>query len=173
MEQLPILSRQEFDNILSQVGQIVLDWFNMEINRLSRHTVIFRKINKNAYLIGSMFMFKNVGDRWSVIHNDKLVNEFYYRSSALFYCLSWIDNDISRAKEILNLDRTLNNRLSDHENFRYSLQNTKLDEFKKSVIISRYSENQSKINLIKDRLQKTIIDAKYKKTRNSHESYRN
>lgn len=173
MEQLPILSRQEFDNILSQVGQIVLDWFSVEINRLSRQTVIFRKINKNAYLIGNMFMFKNAENSWAVVHNDKLVNEFYYRSSALFYCLNWIDNDISRAKEILTLDRALNNRLSDHENFRYVLKNTKLDEFKKSVIISRYSENQSKINLIKDRLQKTIIDAKYKKTRNSHESYRN
>lgn len=173
MEQQLTLSRQEFDNILSQVGQIVIDWFNEEINKLSKKRIIFRKFNKNAYMIGSLFMFKNKEDRWSVIHNDKLVNDFFYRSSALFYCLSWIDNDISRAKEILNLDRSLNSRLQDQYIFLSQLKKSSTDTFKRSITLSRYTENEQKINVIRDRLQKTIIDAKYKKTRKSYESYRN
>jgi len=173
MEQLPILSRQEFDDILNQAGQIVIDWFNIEISRLSRRKILFRKIKKNTYQIGSLTMSKNDNDHWEVIHNDKKINDFYYRSSAFFYCLSWVDNNLVTAKELLELDRTLSNRIVDHFIFKENIKKITDDSFKREILISRFTENAQQINTIKARLEKTIIDAKYKKTRNSHESYRN
>ena len=173
MEQLPILSRQEFDDLLNQAGQLVIDWFNLEISRLSRRKILFRKIRKNTYQIGSLTMSKNNEEHWEVIHNDKKVNDFYYRSSAFFYCLCWLDNDLITARELLELDRTLNSRLIDHFIFKENIKKVSSDSLRREILISRFTENVQQINTIKARLQKTIIDAKYKKTRNSYESYRN
>jgi len=168
METSLTLSRQEFNQIVDQAGDYILNWIQKEINHLSKKQLILRELDSNIFTINNFGLVKTDHQTWAVYREQNLLHEFYYKENACFYCLFWLDTDISMAKEVLSLDYMLGSLIRDNELYKNKLNGQK-NSFKKDIFLARYNQNLQRINIIRHRLKKIIDHAKYKKTRKLYE----
>jgi hypothetical protein len=168
METSPILSRQEFNQIVGLAGDYILNWFQKEIDFLTRKKLVLRELDNNIYTINNFGLVKTNHRTWQVYREQRLLHEFNYKENACFYCLFWLDTEVSLAKEILSLDYTLGSLMHDNEVYKIKLNDAKTT-LKKDIFLARYNQNLQRINIIRHRLRKIIDQAKYKKTRKLYE----
>jgi hypothetical protein len=66
METSLTLSRQEFNQIVDQAGDYILNWIQKEINHLSKKQLILRELDSNIFTINNFGLVKTDHQTWAV-----------------------------------------------------------------------------------------------------------
>ena len=170
METLPIKSRQEFDQIVDQASDYVADWIQQHITEISlKSNIIFGSTQEDVYKIGHMVLARVDQTHWVAAKDYDDFKTFNDRSSALFYCLYLIDNQIVEANQIFELDQTIEFLQENCRQYLVGLKRTRNNLEKYNILLARYRNDSQRINTCKQHLKKILSIAKYKKTRKFHE----
>lgn len=169
METLPIKSRREFDQIINQASDYVSSWIQHHLVDLAAKQLIFGSHEADIYKIGSLILAKTDDNYWMVARDHNDMKFFTDRSSAFFYCLHWIDNEILEANQILELDQTISFLQENCRQYLDKLRKNRNNSAKHSILLSRYRNDSQRINICRQHLKKILSIAKYKKTRKFHE----
>jgi hypothetical protein len=173
MAQSVIKSRQEFDQIVDQASQYLVDWINVELKKLSRQQhLILGSTENDIYLIGSLVLLNDQTRGWLVIQDIDNYEIFNSRNSAFCYCLYFNSNQIKEAKYIQELDRVIDALLTNCDIYRKKIKSCGNNSVRHSILLSRYHDDLSRINIYKQQLRNLISIAKYTKIRNFYESNR-
>lgn len=164
METLPIQSRKEFNQVINYAGDYINNWIHHELKNIYNRGLVFIQTDKNSYKINDILIHKE-NDVWTVEYDDKVVHSFINKTAAFFYCLLWYSGKLQMANTLLNLDRTLVNRVNDCELILTRLKNYHDDKIKKEIALARYYENVENINVVRQQLEKNLTLAKYIKFR--------
>lgn len=164
METLPIQSRKEFNLVINYATDYVNQWIQQEIKNICNKGLVFFEKDKNHFKINEIAIYKT-HDLWSVERDNKVIHDFISKSAAIFYCLLWYSCKLEMANTLLNLDRTLVNRVVDCELILARMKNYGDDKVKKEIALARYHENVEHINILRQQLEKNLTLAKYIKFR--------
>lgn len=164
METLPIQSRQEFNQLVGQVGEYVQSWIQQELKNIKFRKLVFVEKNSAHYKINDMTLYYR-DQFWVVEKNQEVLHSFVDKSSAIFYCLLWYNNNIQQASVLVNLNQSLANRINDCDFLAKRIKKYHSDLTKKEIALARYVENVEQINILSQQLKKFLINAKYIKFR--------
>lgn len=168
METLPIKSRHEFDQIVNQASDYVFSWIQQHLIDAAAKQIIFGSSEAGIYKIGSLILAKT-DNNWIVARDHDDMKVFNDRTSAFFYCLYWIDNEILEANQIFELDQTISFLQENCRQYLDRLRKNRNNSLKHGILLSRYRNDSQRINICRQNLKKILSIAKYKKTRKFHE----
>ncbi len=138
---------------------------SLELARLAESAVPFcYQAGPSTLIVGRYRVIKDGDESWTV-ESEYGVRKFYYRRSAILYCIALHTNDPMLANQIYRQDEQLNRLESDAVVFRYQYRaaKEKSDEWRLSLFSTRYHETMYKIESLKTEFEETKNLAKYLK----------
>jgi hypothetical protein len=160
-------------SIKNELGKFITDlalnklnhWAYKEFKNI-RHSEaipVCMPMSDTSWVLGQ-FEIAHIGpNRWQVSTDNKLVNVFYSKQSAVFYSFFTYMRYYKTADTILLQDRDVA-RLTDELDFyskKMNKKNSKFDAFKMQLWDARYLEIKSQLRIAREELEKSLQSAKY------------
>lgn len=160
-------------SIKNELGKFITDlalhklnhWAYTEFKNIrhSQAIPVCMPMSDTSWVLGQ-FEIVHIGpNRWQVSTDNKLVNVFYSKQSAVFYSFFTYMKYYKTADNILLQDRDVA-RLTDELDFyskKLNKKSNKPDSFKLQLWDSRYLEIKSQLRIAREELEKSLQSAKY------------
>lgn len=164
----PDLKSAVVDAVLTEAVKFIHQWTHRELSRLNqdKQILILPGGARDEYLIGRYRLHKQNDHCWTVINeSNTLIQHFYDRRAALFYCLGAQGAYTSRAEEIRRLDSMLGKLCLDWGWYIRSLKTAKKEKnwHLYDTVEARISDISTKVEYVQEQLEKSLRWAKYKK----------
>ena len=120
-------------------------------------------LSDTVWALGQFEIEHTGPNRWQVTSDDKIINVFYSKQSAVFYAFFTYMKYYKTADNILLQDRDVA-RLTDELEFyskKINKKTTKPDAFKLQLWDARYLEIKSQLKMAREELEKSLQSAKY------------
>lgn len=122
------------------------------------------QISENEYWVGTHKIFHKGPNHWAVVHNDKLVHDFFNQQAAIFYAVYYKCRRYSDADQLLNSDRALVKADIEYKLYSSKLaSHKKIDEFKYQLWTVKLEKAKSELEQARQDLKKCLDLAKYSK----------
>ena len=115
-------------------------------------------VKENCFRIGIYHCLEKYGN-WRVYVDSKCCQEFTLRNSALAWCISKMQRQISQADMIMFYDVQYLKHINDSYLFKQSFKQSK-DKHHKNLMILRYEESEYQKDNIKSMLKEIIKNIK-------------
>ena len=141
-------------------------WTVNELSNLGQklNYPICLKISETEYWVGTHKIFHEGPNHWKVIHNDKLVHDFYNQQAAVFYSVYYKCKLYKSADSMLWADQSVVKADTEVKIYSAKLaKGKKIDEFKYQLWVTKLEKAQSELELAKKDLKKNLELAKYNK----------
>lgn len=173
----PLLDHPEINNVITQTVKFLHTWTQREIHKLSQvgNVVILPGKHKNSYSIGKYTLHKHNDHCWTVVDDDKKIQDFYDRRAAVLYCLRTHNKYSRQSEETRQLDAEVGKLAQDLLTYQLRSETACKNKnwFLHDTMQARISEISSKLDYVQDQLEKSLKWAKYMKTQDgSHETTR-
>lgn len=154
----------------------IQSWTKQELAKYRSEPVVI-PIGDYRFFVGQFQIIGKHQQCWTVSKfDDKHVNDFIDKTTAILYCLYETRGQFGQASELLELDKKIAKLTWDIMHYEKALQirTKKQDTFKQDVALNRLSEARMQRKDTLEILKKTLISAKYFNFRNnSYETNRN
>lgn len=173
----PLLNDPQINSAITHAVKFLHSWTQRELHKISTvgNVLILPGKTKNHYNIGKYQLHKQNEHCWTVSTDDKKIQDFYDRRSALFYCMSTHCRYSKQAEYILMQDALVGKLYQDLSLYQHSITVARKNKnwVLHDTVQARISEISSKLDYAQEQLEKSLRWAKYMKTQDdSHETTR-
>lgn len=139
-------------------------WAKQEAERLLKRAPVIIP-TKHGFHVGK-FTVKNVNHSWHVYNVwNELVNAFTSKQSAVAWCILEHSGRVIMSQKLMDQDAKLSKYTQDQTNYQHSKEQAikRGDYFAVDLSNARLAKNQSRLELARTDLEKTLNSAKYLK----------